>query len=294
MRRSSKPQQPQFKDWTYRTKLNHHSFGGSALSVDVICAACGGKYAYEIETFLISTRAHHKEPIYIITDKKGEEIANKTIEEYLLDDVNIFVIDDEYEARVKKVCKKVISHDSYWNHVWIYAKLDILKRALIENPKKGVLLLDCDIILADRVDGSWDADAVLSAHSLSAPLREGHNKYGFYNAGMFLTNRVAVVNDWMNLYTDARPGSFYEQKCLEDISSRWVCEVFPECHNFGKWRREDLSISGRKVRSFHLHLNEFVMYPEQPGNIRLANETFLRNKEKLVLENSQIRLNFKS
>lgn len=276
-----------FKDWTYKTKLNHHESVGSVLRVEAISVACGGKYAHEIETFLISTRAHHKEHIYLIADKKAEEIALKTMEEYSIDDVTILVIDDKYERMVGSICRNVISHDSYWSHIWIYAKLDMLRRALSVNSGRGVLLLDCDIILNSRISEEWDADLVMSAHSLSDPGREIYQRQGFYNAGMVLTNRVGIVNDWINLYLEGGANSFYEQKCLQTLGTRWVCDVFSENHNFGKWRREDLFISKRKVRSFHLHLDENIIYPEQKSNIMFAQEAFERNKQKLLLEKSE-------
>lgn len=281
-----------FQDWTIRTKLNHVSLTDAEmpLSASAFCCSCGGKFVNEIETFLTSIRAFHDNHIYMLTDKAGEKEINRVKEKYKFENITVFAeVDENYVSNVKKRAKRIKSHNGYWSVTWIYAKLDIFERALAAEEKKrrenefktprGVLLLDSDIILCKEIDEKFDADLVLSAHSLTDPLRKSHNTYGFYNAGMILASYPSIARHWMKIFLEGGENTFYEQSILEDLTKKWVCDVFSENHNFGKWRREDLAMSRRKVRSFHLHANEDEMYPEQPFNHKMAFNQADKNKE---------------
>lgn len=269
-----------FQNWTYSTKLDHHPMYGPAFGVDAIACACGGKFVNEIETFLTSVRAHHNEKIYLLTDKSGEIEINRVIDLYKFENITIWPdVDLSYSKKVERLTKNIKSHSNYWSITWIYAKIDVMTRALAEEVGAGVLLLDSDIILNERIEDKWRANLVLSAHSLSVPLRDSHKTYGFWNAGMIAMNRLAVANDWMRLFLNGGSETFYEQKPLEEMSKKWVTETFKESHNFGKWKREDLAMSRRKVSSFHLHSNEGQMYPEQVYNHRLSNISIYNNKK---------------
>lgn len=268
-----------FPRWTEDTKVSLHSWDKKNVKVDAFACACGGKFAMEVETFLLSVRAHHDENIYLLVDKSGARVANATIEKYSLENVIIFEeIDEEYSKRVEKLSKNIATHNNYWSITWIYAKLDVFLRAIQAEKGKGVILLDGDIILTKPITQEWESTAVFSAHSLTKPMRKNYETYGFWNAGMVLCNNPSFVKHWMKLFLDGGPNSFYEQKCMEDLASKWVIDVFPESFNMGKWRREDISMSGRSVSSFHLHHNEGDQYPEQPFIHRVAKRAIMDNR----------------
>lgn len=268
-----------FPAWTQDTKVTLHSWNKKKLKVEAFACACGGKFAMEVDTFLVSVRAHHSETIYLLTDKQGAKNARATIEHYEFENIVIFEeIDEDYAKKVEKLAKNIASHSNYWSITWIYAKLDVFLRACEAESGKGVMLLDGDIILNRPIVEEWEATAVLSAHSLTRPMRKNYDTYGFWNAGMVLTNNRSFVKNWINLFLKAGAGSFYEQKCMEELASKWVIDSFPESFNMGKWRREDLALSKRDVASFHLHWNEGDQFPEQPFTHKLAKRAIMDNR----------------
>lgn len=274
----------QFRNWTFESQLNQIPFHGMPLKVEAFACACGGKFVWEIENFLCSVRAYYKNRIYIITDEDGKKEIDRVSEKYEFTNIIILkVIDDDYINNVERKTKNVIAHDKYWSAVWIYAKLDVFRMAIIEenktNVNNGVLLLDSDIILNSRIDEEWDADLVMSCHGLSTPRKPNYSSFGFWNAGFVLSNKKGVAIQWIRNFLQAGPNSFYEQKCMEKLCEKWVTEIFPEQHNFGKWRRENLERSLRPVKSFHLHIGENIIYPEQPEFHKQAEESLQGNKK---------------
>jgi hypothetical protein len=78
--------------------------------------------------------------------------------------------------------------------------------------------------------------------------------HGNYNAGLLLTDDLAIANKWIELY-EKGVGDFYEQKLLEKLDDLYVVDLFPSDWNWGAWRnQEDIKHSRRVPTFLHTHV----------------------------------------
>lgn len=230
------------------------------LRIGAVAVACGGDLADELPICIGQVAFFHPEwPIYVLTD--ASTWAGLADEDR--DRVAAHSILSESELR-DLGSTSTTDHGARWSRPWIGAKLEALRRALRAWPGTGVLLLDADITMTARLPHlEWDADLVLSTHVGPHAQPRTPRHHGAYNAGLVLTDRPAVAERWMQLYRDG-VGTFYEQQCLEDLSTEFVTDLFPAAWNWGGWRYvEDLGVTGRRPPLLHTHI--LGPYADQGG-----------------------------
>lgn len=222
------------------------------LRIEAIAVAAGEDCACELPVFLECLTFWHPElRVYVLTDSAGvDAIAHLPI------DRSRIHVEEISTSEQKQLAAEVrcVDHGERWSRRWIAVKLEALRRA-VERWQCGVLFCDVDLVFAQRLpEMSWQADAVLSTHTGPHWPNVTPAFHGFFNAGLFLTNHLDIVDRWIELYHRG-VGTFYEQQLLEQLSAEYVCDLFPASWNWGGWRwSENVQDSGRRPPILHAHI----------------------------------------
>lgn len=224
----------------------------SPLRIEAYAVAAGGDGACELPLFLeMLTFFHPEARVFVLTDADGVAAV-----EGMKIDLSCIHVEEISTSEQEELANQVrcVDHGDRWSRRWIAVKLEALRRA-VEKWQCGVLFCDVDLIFTQRLPPmEWDADVVLSTHQGPCWPSTVPDFHGYFNAGLFLTSRLDVVDRWIELYRAGR-GTFYEQQLLEMLPGEFVCDLFPAAWNWGGWRhQEDLSQSGRRPPILHAHI----------------------------------------
>jgi len=219
------------------------------LCIEAISVTCGGRLLPQLRPFVEQVKFLHPEwPLHIATDPEGRARIQDLLGP---EDVVWTLLEKDH---VRHSSGKSIDHGQRWSKSWIGLKLENFQRAL-KHFQCGVLQCDSDFIFCRSLPKTnWHADVVMSTHR--GPLM--HNNvpdfHGRYNAGLLLTDDLAIADKWRELY-EAGVGEFYEQKLLEQFDDLYVVDLFPSDWNWGAWRnQEDVKYSLRVPAFFHTHI----------------------------------------
>ena len=237
-----------------------------SLTIGALCVVAGGDLRCELEAFLSCAKFYHPEwPIYVVTDDRP------------LTDTEIEFVDEVLHLSREEISQlgnvEAKHHEDRWHRGWIAAKMQGMKLALERWPETGILFCDSDIVFTARLPAmEWNADVVLSEHT--GPGREKRQSTGYfgrYNAGLLLTDDLAVIERWEEMYRTGI-GNFYEQGCLEQLAEEFVTDHFPSTWNWGMWRwRENLGQSDRPTPPLlHVHTSgPFAERDQRPATVVL-------------------------
>lgn len=234
--------------------------------------------AQELNLFLGQVRFYHPEfPVYVIADQEALDL----LEDRFREDSRV-IMDVLTQDQIDRLASKVKAddHGPRWSVAGIACKFEVMKRAMRQFPKQGVLMCDVDLIFTRRLQATeWDADLVLSTHQGPLAVKESPDLHGTYNAGLVLCQDYRIIARWNQLYKDG-VGGFYEQKCLEHLSEEFVTDVFPSSWNWGGWRhRENLTESKRNPPILHTHME---------GKFASQGPKFIKAKAQNAIETRKI------
>ena len=212
---------------------------------------CGGDLRTQLRPFVQQALFYHPElPLHVATDLDGYETINDLIRSC---DVVWLVKQQDLKHYAELSGQPDLGHR--WSKGWIGVKLENYRRA-IERFKCGVLQCDSDFVFTRSLPNiNWQADVVLSTHCGPLVRQDVPQAHGYFNAGLILTDRPFVAEEWIKLYQEGY-GGFYEQKLMERFAAKWVVDLFPSDWNWGPWRHhEDIKFNGRVPAIIHAHVS---------------------------------------
>lgn len=232
----------------------------SSITIKNICTMSTESNLIELKLFLLSLNLFYCGDVYIICDDFIDNWIKISKVEY--PNINIFTInhlnkyrDITSNSQQTEITKKI------WIE-FMLEKTTIIKYVLSNSPN-GVLFLDSDIVLLDKLPMIPDKDIVLSIHNIGS---DSHNKFGFFNGGCVYVKNINFAQWWRDKTIELGEKVYMEQGTLNHIDNNFDFGVFTDQFNFGFWRyglgNDVTDISLRKHNITHNNNN--ILYKNHP------------------------------